>query len=190
MGQTHCLAGHGLCCFVDRFVKFDIQGEVAGDVGVEVCEVLDYLECEVTDGDAWGAANVLGRDDGLLYANGHAKLSSRMGEAVDESLKCLLGVSCQSYVMCEDHLAYDNRSYFGLGTKAGQVEETAIVSGLKIHSVLWLAEGIGQQQREKDAEESLSEHATLLHAALHWEGVRGGSIVLDGVLHVFIKIKR
>lgn len=110
-------------------------------------DVLDYLECEVTNGDAWGAANVLRHDAGLLYANSQAKLSSRMGEAVDESLKRLLRVSCQSCIICEEHLAYENPS-------AGQVEETAIVSGLKIHSVFWRAEGVGQQQRDKDAEEN------------------------------------
>ena len=75
--------------------------------------------------------------------------SSRMSEAVDESLKRLLRVSCQGCIICEEHLAYENPSCFSFGTKAGQVEETAIDSALKKHSVLWLADGIGQQQPEK-----------------------------------------
>jgi len=36
-------------------------------------------------------------------------------------------------------------------TNTGQVEETAIASALKKHSVLWLANDIGQQQPEKHA---------------------------------------
>lgn len=55
-------------------------------------EVLDYLESEVSDEEAWGAPKARGHDVGLLYANSQAKLSSRMGEAVDESLKRLLEV--------------------------------------------------------------------------------------------------
>jgi len=39
----------------------------------------------------------------------------------------------------------------GFGTKTGQVEETAIDSPLKKHSVLWLADDIGQQQPAKYA---------------------------------------
>ena len=34
--------------------------------GTEVREVLDDLECEVNDGDAWGAAHVLAHDAGFL----------------------------------------------------------------------------------------------------------------------------
>ena len=56
-----------------------------------------------------------------------------MGKAIDESLKHFLGVSC---IICDEHLPYENPSYFGFNTKAGQVEETTIVSGLRVHSVL------------------------------------------------------
>jgi len=55
-------------------------------------EVLDYLDCEVSDGDAWGAPKAWGHDGALLYANSQAKLSSHLEEAVDESLKGLLEV--------------------------------------------------------------------------------------------------
>ena len=53
-----------------------------------------------------------------------------MGEAVDESLKHLLGLSEPSELSRRDPVA------LGFGTKAGQVEETAIASGVKIRSVL------------------------------------------------------
>ena len=79
-------------------VEFDIQGEVARDGGAKVREVLDYLECEVTDGDAWGAAHVLAYDVGL-QADSQAKLSTRTGEAFDKSLKHLLGVGRQSCII-------------------------------------------------------------------------------------------
>ena len=67
-----------------------------------------------------------------------------MGEAVDESLKRLLRVNRQS----SEHLAYENLSHFGVGTKTDQVEETAIASRVEIRSVFLLAESVRQQQRE------------------------------------------
>jgi len=64
--DPHCQAGHGCCCFANAFIEFGIQGVVAGAGGPEVYEVLDELEREVTDRDAWGAAQVLAHDVGLL----------------------------------------------------------------------------------------------------------------------------
>jgi len=52
-------------------------------------------------------------------------------EAVDELLKLLRGVSVQSCIICKGHHAYIKiLSHFGVGTIAGQVEETAIASGV------------------------------------------------------------
>ena len=59
-------AGHGRCCFVAPLVELGVHGGDAGDGGVDVREVLEDLECEVTDGDAQGAAQVLAHDFGLL----------------------------------------------------------------------------------------------------------------------------
>ena len=56
-----------------------------------------------------------------------------MGEAIDGSLKRFLGLN---RIICDEHLAYENPSYIGFNTKAGQVEENTTVSGLKVHSVL------------------------------------------------------
>ena len=60
-----------------------------------------------------------------------------MGGAVDESLKCLFGVSCFVF---DEHLGYENLSHFGFGTKNNQVEETVTASGLEIYipSCDWL----------------------------------------------------
>lgn len=50
-----------------------------------------------------------------------------------------------------------------------------LASSVDIYSVLQMADRVGQQQREKDAEESCnwSNHVALLHPAHDWERVRG-----------------
>ena len=66
--------------------------------------------------------------------------------------------------------------HFRFGTKVSHAEETAIASGVEIYSVLLrLAEGVGPQQSEKDAEESCnwSDHLALLHPTHDEEKVRG-----------------
>jgi len=46
------IAGRVRAVSADPLVGFNIQGEVAGDSRVEVREVLDDFEYEVTDGNA------------------------------------------------------------------------------------------------------------------------------------------
>ena len=123
--------------------KFDIQGEVSGDVGTEVWKSSTTSSVKSTMKMPAMLLMPWVYDIGLLYAKSQAKLSSRMGEAVDESLKRLLRVSCQGCIICKEHLAYENPSCFGFSKNAGQIEETAIDSALKKHSVLWLPDGIG-----------------------------------------------
>ena len=53
------------CCYlVDLCVQFGIQGEVAGDGGAKVAEILHHLKVVVTNGDVWDATEVLAHDVG------------------------------------------------------------------------------------------------------------------------------
>ena len=47
-----CKASHCCCCLANPCVQFSIQGEVAGDGGTKVGEILHYLKGVVTYGDA------------------------------------------------------------------------------------------------------------------------------------------
>ena len=73
-------------CLADLCVQFSIKGEVAGDGGTKVGEILYHLKDVVTDGDAWDATEVLAHDAGLLKTDSKTKLSTCMCEAADELL--------------------------------------------------------------------------------------------------------
>ena len=53
----------------------------------------------VADGDAWGAADVLTYDLGLLLADGEAKLCAGGCKAVDESLQRCLSVGGKASII-------------------------------------------------------------------------------------------
>ena len=70
------------------FVQFSVLGEVAGDDGTQVTEVLHRLESVVADGDAWGAADFLAKDFGLLETDGDTKLATSVCKEADEVAVC------------------------------------------------------------------------------------------------------
>ena len=74
----HCLAN--LC------VQFSIKGEVAGDGGTKVGEILHHLKGVVTNRDAWDVNDVLAHDIGLLKTSSKTKFSTCTCEAADELL--------------------------------------------------------------------------------------------------------
>ena len=49
-------------------------------------EVLHYLKSVVADGDAWGDADVLATDVGLLETDGETKIATSLCEGAGESL--------------------------------------------------------------------------------------------------------
>ena len=65
-------------------VQFSIKGEVAGDGGTKVGEILHHLKGVVINGDAWDATDVLAYDFGLLKTDSKTKFSTCMCEPADE----------------------------------------------------------------------------------------------------------
>ena len=74
-----CKVSHYCHCLANPCVQFGIHGEVAGDGGTKVGEILHQLKDVVTNGDAWDAT-------GLLKTDSKTKLSTCTCEAADESL--------------------------------------------------------------------------------------------------------
>ena len=79
-----CKVSHCCHCFVNLCVQLVIQGEVAGDDGAKVGEILHHLQDVVADGDAWDATEVLSHDVGLLKTDSKTKLSTCACEAADK----------------------------------------------------------------------------------------------------------
>ena len=99
----------------------------------------------VVNGDAWGAADVLSHDFGLLEADGQTKLPVNASEVANELLQCFRRVCCQSSVICKEHLSDQHLVHLGLGAESCEVEEVFIDSGVYLNAILGLAEGVGQQ---------------------------------------------
>ena len=53
-----CKASNCCCCLANLCVQFRIQGEVAGDGGTKVDEILHHIKGVVASGDAWDATEV------------------------------------------------------------------------------------------------------------------------------------
>ena len=53
------------------------------------------------------------------------------------------------------------------------VEEVTITPGVEVDAVFRLAEGVAQGEGEEHSKECRDQDASLLHAALDWERVRG-----------------
>ena len=81
-----CKVSHCCCCLANPCVQFSIKGEVAGDSGTKVGEILHHLKAVVTNGDAWYATDVLAHDFGLLQTDSKTKFSTCTCEAVEELL--------------------------------------------------------------------------------------------------------
>ena len=75
--------------------------------GTKASEIF-YFEDVVVDGDAWGAADALMQDFGLLEADGQTKLPASACEVADESLQCFHRVRCQSSVICDSVISVIN----------------------------------------------------------------------------------
>ena len=69
-----CKVSHCFHCLADLCVQFGIQGEVAGDGGTKVGDILHDLNGVVTNGDAWDATEVLAHDVSLLKTDSKTKL--------------------------------------------------------------------------------------------------------------------
>ena len=69
-----CKVSH--CChsLAHPCVQFSIQGEVAGNGGTKVGEILDHLKAVVTDANAWDATEVLAHDVCLFQTESKTKL--------------------------------------------------------------------------------------------------------------------
>ena len=81
-----CKASHCFHCLANPCVKFGIQGEVAGDRGTKVDEIIYHLKDVVTNGDACYGTEVLAHDACLLKNDSKTKLSTCACEAADELL--------------------------------------------------------------------------------------------------------
>ena len=72
----------------------------------------------------------------------------------------------------EQHFSYENFPHFCLRTEACEVEQAAITSGVEIHALFGLTEGVAQWQGEQDAKKCRGENTALFNTALDGEGVR------------------
>ena len=78
-----CSSAALLC---NSFVQFSVWGEVVGDGGTQVSEVLHRLESVVVDGDAWDVADVLAKDVGLFVTDVETKIAASECKGDNESL--------------------------------------------------------------------------------------------------------
>ena len=69
-----CQAGHCCRCLSDPGFQLCIKGEVAGDGGSEVHELVNQLKGVVADGYLGSTADALAHNLGLFQADGEAKL--------------------------------------------------------------------------------------------------------------------
>ena len=69
-----CKVSHCCCWLANLCAQFDIQGEVAGDGGTKVGEILYHLKDVVTNGDTWDATEVLAHVVGFLKTDSKTKL--------------------------------------------------------------------------------------------------------------------
>ncbi|KAF2364532.1 hypothetical protein FHG87_004710 [Trinorchestia longiramus] len=143
------------------------------------------LMSSVTNGDAGSWADVLADDFGLFDADRETKLFAGVFKAANELLEASLGVSCQGGIVSKQHLTNENFVHFCICVEVREVEQAAVASGVSVHTLLGLAEGVEQQQGEKDVEECRRKDSAQLDSALDREWVRERNIVLDRALHDF-----
>ena len=74
------------CCFSNPFFQFGVQGEVAGDSGAYVSEVIHHLGSVDASRDAFDAADVLAKDVGLLKTDGETIPTKSLCDTADETL--------------------------------------------------------------------------------------------------------
>ena len=79
---------------------------------------------------------------------------------------------CQCSAICEEHLSDQHLAYVGLGTKPCEIEEVSVGSGVEVDAIFGLAEGVGQQQIAKVAENCWRKYTSLLHPAFDLKKVR------------------
>ena len=93
------------CCLANPRVQLCIKGEVAGDGGPEVGELVHHFEGVVADRDARVVADVLTHDLCLFQADGEAELCTGSCKAVNEPLQCCLRVGCYTSIVSEEELS-------------------------------------------------------------------------------------
>ena len=123
-----CEACKGCGCLLNLLINLCIQGEVVGDGGTKVGELMDCIKLIVIDSDGWWCCGALAQDVCLLQADGQPKVTPGLGQVVHQCLKIMLPAAVGHYcrIISKQQVSDNGFTYFGPGSQVGKIEQPTI----------------------------------------------------------------